>query len=72
MIADIDKTKIRNVVRKTCTERRKISLLKELKIELKRFLGKSNQISLRCCAKFVGTFKRHVMRCVERREGRKV
>ena len=28
MIADIDKKKIRNVVRKTCTERRKIRLLK--------------------------------------------
>ena len=31
-VADIDKKKIRNVVRKTCTERRKISLLKDLKI----------------------------------------
>ena len=30
--ADRDKNKIRNVVRKTCTERRKISLLKDLKI----------------------------------------
>ena len=30
--ADIDKRKIRNVVRKSCTERRKISLLKDLKI----------------------------------------
>ena len=30
--ADIDKRKIRNVVRKTFTERRKISLLKDLKI----------------------------------------
>ena len=32
MIADIDKKKIRNVVRKTCTESRKISLLKNMKI----------------------------------------
>ena len=29
VIVKIDKTKIRNVVRKTCTERRKISLLKD-------------------------------------------
>ena len=32
MVADIDKKKIRNVVRKTCDERRKISLLKDVKI----------------------------------------
>ena len=32
METDIDKKKMRNVVRKTCTERRKISLLKDLKI----------------------------------------
>ena len=32
MVADIDKKKIRKVVRKTCTERRKISLLKDVKI----------------------------------------
>ena len=36
VIADIDGKKIRNVVRKTCTERRMISLLKDLKIR-KRF-----------------------------------
>ena len=28
VVADIDKNKIRNVVRKTCTERRKIRMLK--------------------------------------------
>ena len=32
MEADIDKKKIRNVVTKTCAERRKISLMKDLKI----------------------------------------
>ena len=32
VVADIDKKKIRNVVRKTCIDRRKISLLKGLKI----------------------------------------
>ena len=32
VIADIDKKKIRKVVRKTCAETRKISLLKYLKI----------------------------------------
>ena len=36
VIADKDKRKIRNVVRKTCTERRYISLLKDVKIR-KRF-----------------------------------
>ena len=34
--ADIDKKKIRKVVRKTCAERRKITLLKDVKIR-KRF-----------------------------------
>ena len=33
VIADIDKMKIRNVVRKTFTERRKITLLKDVKIK---------------------------------------
>ena len=32
VVADIDKNKIRNVMRKTCTERRKISLLKDVEI----------------------------------------
>ena len=32
VVADIDKKKIRNIVRKTCSERRKISLLKDVKI----------------------------------------
>ena len=32
VIADVDKKIIRNVVRKTCAERRKISLLKDVKI----------------------------------------
>ena len=32
MIADIDKMKLRKVVRKTCAERRKITLLKDVKI----------------------------------------
>ena len=36
VVADIDRKKIRNVVRKMCTERRKISLLKDVKIR-KRF-----------------------------------
>ena len=39
MIADIDEKKIRNIIRKTCTERRKISLLKDLKIR-KLYEGK--------------------------------
>ena len=36
VVADIDKEKIRNVARTTCHEKRKISLLKDLKIR-KRF-----------------------------------
>ena len=36
VIADIDKRKIRKVVRKTCEERRKTSLLKDVKFR-KRF-----------------------------------
>ena len=36
MVSDIDKKKIRNVVRNTCTERRQVSLLKDVKIR-KRF-----------------------------------
>ena len=32
VIADIDKKKIRKVVRNTCAERRKITLLKDVKI----------------------------------------
>ena len=32
VVADIDKGKIKHAVRKTCADRRKISLLKELKI----------------------------------------
>ena len=36
VVADIDKRKIKKVVRKMCTERRKISLLKYVKIR-KRF-----------------------------------
>ena len=36
VIADIDRKKIRNVVKRTCAERRKMSLLKDVKIR-KRF-----------------------------------
>ena len=39
VIADTDKRKVRKVVRKTCAERRKITLLKDVKI-LKRFIEK--------------------------------
>ena len=36
VVADIDRKKVRHVVRKTCIERRKISLLKDVMIR-KRF-----------------------------------
>ena len=39
VLADIDKMKIRKVVRKTCEDRRKITLLKDVKIT-KRFKEK--------------------------------
>ena len=35
MIADIDKRKINKVVRKTCAERRKITLLDDVKIRMR-------------------------------------
>ena len=43
MIADIDKKKIWKVVRKTCAERGKISLLKDLKIR-KRYDDKEMKL----------------------------
>ena len=43
MIADIDKRKIRKVVRKMCAERRKITLLKDVKIR-KRFEEKLTKL----------------------------
>ena len=36
VVADIEKKKIMNVVRKTCTVKRKINLLKDLKIGMQR------------------------------------
>ena len=43
VIADIDKKKIRNDVRKTCTERRQIILLKDFNIR-KRFEQKVTEL----------------------------
>ena len=43
MIADIDKRKVRKVVRKACAERRKITLLKDVKIR-KRFDEKVTEL----------------------------
>ena len=43
VMADIDKIKIRNVVRKTCAERRKITLLKDVKIR-KQFEEKVTEL----------------------------
>ena len=44
MTADIDRRKIRKVVRKTCAERRKIRLLKDVKIR-KQFKEKVIKLS---------------------------
>ena len=43
VIADIDEKKIRNVVRKTCAERRKITLMEDVKIR-KRFKEKVTEL----------------------------
>ena len=43
VIADIDKRKIRKVVRKTCAQRRKITLQKDVKIR-KRFKEKVTKL----------------------------
>ena len=43
VIADIDRRKIRKVVRKTCAERKKITVLKDVKIR-KRFEEKVTKL----------------------------
>ena len=43
VIADVDKKKIMKVVRKTCAERRKLTLLKDVKIR-KRFEEKVKEL----------------------------
>ena len=48
VIADVDKRKIRKVVRKTCAERRKITLLKDVKI-WKRIEEIVTELSELCC-----------------------
>ena len=68
VIADIDKMKIRKVVRKTCTERGKISLLKDVKIR-QRFREKVTELVDVGSPSLWGHFKAfdikmHVMRCV--------
>ena len=50
VVADIDKKNIRNIVRKICIERRRISLLKDVKIR-KHFEYKV--VELIFCAIFV-------------------
>ena len=57
VVADIDKKKIRKIVRMTCTERRNIGLLKDVMIrKIFEEIKLSNQIRI--------GFYRHVMRCV--------
>ena len=60
MVADIDKNKIRNVVRKTCIDRRKISLLKVVKIS-KRLEEKLIKLVDTGAANLWGHFKDHVL-----------
>ena len=56
VVVDIDK-KIRNAVRKTCTKRRKIFLLQDVKIG-KRFEEKVIKlVGISWSAKYVGTFQ---------------
>ena len=60
MIADVYKRKIRNVVIKTCTERRRISLLKDVKSR-KRFDEKVIVLVDICVANLLGHYKVRVL-----------
>ena len=67
---DTDKKKIRYVVIKTCTEQRKISLLKDVKIR-KRFKGKANKLVVFferqiCVDTLMMACHWHVMMCMRR------
>ena len=65
MIADRDKKKIRKVVRKTCVERRKITLLTDVKIR-KRFEEKVIKLVDVGAPNLWGHFKDgSLMACVE-------
>ena len=70
VIADIDKRKIRKVVRKTCAERRKITLLKDVKIR-KRFAEKVTKLVDVGAPNLCGHFKDGVLEACDEVCGKK-
>ena len=74
MVADVDKKKIRNVSRKTCAERRKITLLKDVKIR-KQFEEKVIQLVDVGAPNLWGHFKDGVLKACDevcgKRRGRR-
>ena len=70
VVEDIDKKKIRNVPRKTCTERRKISMLKDVKIR-KQFEGKDIKLVDVGSQNFWAHFKHGVLKACDEVCGKK-
>ena len=70
MVADIDKKKVRNVVRKTCAERRKMSLLKDLRIR-KWFEEKVIKLVVFGVTKVWGNFKDGILKTCDEVCGKK-
>ena len=70
VIADMDKSKIRKVVRKTCVERRKITLLKVVKIR-KRFEEKVTKLVDVGAPNLWGHFKDGVLKACDEVGGKK-
>ena len=70
MKADIDKRKIRKTVRKTCAERRKITLLKDVKTR-KRFKEKVTELINDRAPNLRGYFKDGVLEARDEVCGRK-
>ena len=60
MIADIDRMKMRNVVRRTCAERRNIGLLKDVNVR-KRFEEKVTELVDIGVPNLWGVFKNSVL-----------
>ena len=70
VIADIDKRKIRKVVRETCAERRKITLPKDVKIR-KRFAKKVTEFVDDGAPNLRGHFKDGVLKACDESCGNK-
>ena len=70
VVADIDRKKIRKVVRKTCADRRKISLLKDVKIS-KLFNEKVTELVDVGAPNLWGHFKDGILRACDEVCGKK-